>query len=182
MMLKRVWHLARHVVEDVARIVVNEPLPARRTLLAMYLKLRARQLASRRRGSRHALKPLRARVFDFDVSFLDYPSLILMFSEVFVRKEYEFITTSERPFIIDAGSNIGLATLYFKRRYPGARVVAFEPEPTAFALLETNVRNNDLRDVELVNAALGGKRGHVALFHRAASPISSVRTQRGPAD
>ena len=59
--------------------------------------------------------------------------------QVFVKDEYDFVT--ERPLrtIIDAGANIGLASIRFANRFPDARIVAIEPEAANFALLRANV-------------------------------------------
>jgi FkbM family methyltransferase len=42
--------------------------------------------------------------------------------------------------IIDLGANIGLASLYLAARYPSARILAVEPNPSSFDLLMTNLR------------------------------------------
>jgi FkbM family methyltransferase len=54
--------------------------------------------------------------------------------------------------IVDIGAHVGSATRMFKARYPAARVVAFEPNPSSFALLERNMRGT--ADVQLVKAGL----------------------------
>jgi FkbM family methyltransferase len=59
--------------------------------------------------------------------------------------------------IVDAGANIGTASLYFLNQYPNARVVAIEPDPGNFALLEANVRPYGSRCVAR-RAALWGRR------------------------
>ena len=61
------------------------------------------------------------------------------FRQVFVKDEYDFVT--ERPLrtIVDAGANIGLASIRFANRFPDARIVAIEPEAANFALLRENV-------------------------------------------
>lgn len=41
--------------------------------------------------------------------------------------------------IIDCGANIGLTALYFAQRYPNARIISIEPDPTNFNLLQSNV-------------------------------------------
>jgi FkbM family methyltransferase len=64
--------------------------------------------------------------------------------------------------IIDIGAHIGSATRLFKHRYPTARVLAFEPNPTSFALLQQNLRG--LSNVELVRTALSDTTGRAALF------------------
>jgi len=47
----------------------------------------------------------------------------------------------ERPpkVIIDAGANIGLASVLFANRYPDAKIIAIEPENSNFELLKQNV-------------------------------------------
>jgi FkbM family methyltransferase len=59
--------------------------------------------------------------------------------QVFVKDEYDFV--AERPLrtIVDAGANIGLASIRFANRFPAARIVAIEPEAANFALLCENV-------------------------------------------
>jgi len=75
--------------------------------------------------------------------------------EVFGAQIYYFETDVDVPIIIDGGAHLGLATLYFKRLYPQAQIIAFEPNPTLFRLLTKNIDDNQLENVELVNAALG---------------------------
>ena len=84
--------------------------------------------------------------------------------EVLDGQIYWFETEKDDPIILDVGAHIGLATIYFKWLYPGARVWAFEPNPELFALLERNVRQNDLSGVELINAAVGRERGEVKFY------------------
>lgn len=76
--------------------------------------------------------------------------------EIFSHHTYYFETDSPTPVIIDAGAHIGLATLYFKKLYPAAKIIAIEPHPTSFKLLQKNVSENRLSDVTLLNAALVG--------------------------
>lgn len=46
-----------------------------------------------------------------------------------------------RPLIIDAGANIGLATLWFAKHFPEAQIVAIEPDDKNFELLRRNTRH-----------------------------------------
>lgn len=62
-----------------------------------------------------------------------------------------------RPLIIDAGANIGAASLYFALRFPDARVVAIEPEADNFRLLQKNTEGLDVRCVQ---SALASKSGY----------------------
>lgn len=65
-----------------------------------------------------------------------------------------------RPFILDAGANIGASVCWFASRFPQAHIVAIEPDPANFDLLR---RNTEGLDVELHQAALGGRDGMVNL-------------------
>ncbi|GAM40553.1 hypothetical protein TCE0_039r12991 [Talaromyces pinophilus] len=51
---------------------------------------------------------------------------------------------SSGPFIIDAGANIGLFTLYMKQKYPASKILAFEPAPQLFELLCRNLALNSI--------------------------------------
>jgi len=66
----------------------------------------------------------------------------------------------QHPLIVDAGANIGMSAVYFALTYPTARIVALEPEPGNFALLERNTRG---LNVCCLRAALGGEEGRVSL-------------------
>ena len=63
------------------------------------------------------------------------------------------------PHIVDCGSNIGMAVLFFKALYPRASITAFEPENATFQQLRVSVERNMLSEVTLINAAVGEKTG-----------------------
>jgi len=61
--------------------------------------------------------------------------------------------------IIDIGSNIGVFTLYAAYDKDNT-VLAFEPSPVNFEILEENIKNNTTRgEITIVNKAIGSKRG-----------------------
>jgi FkbM family methyltransferase len=80
--------------------------------------------------------------------------LLHSIQEIFVDEVYKFSPTRVDPRIIDCGANIGLAAIYFKRLCPGARVIAFEPDPTIFELLQANLHERGYDDVEIINRAV----------------------------
>ena len=84
--------------------------------------------------------------------------------EIFGDLAYKFFSESESPFIIDAGSNIGIATLFFKEIYPNAKVLCFEPDAAAFELLKANMSNNKITNVDLINAATAKADGEIEIF------------------
>jgi len=65
-----------------------------------------------------------------------------------------------KPFILDAGANIGASAAYFAHQFPGARVLAIEPAADNFALLQANVAGLDV-DARL--AAIGAQDGETTL-------------------
>ncbi len=60
------------------------------------------------------------------------------FKQVLVERHYEFDKPKAPRFIIDAGANIGLASVYFANRYPQAKIVSIEPESSNYAMLKKN--------------------------------------------
>jgi FkbM family methyltransferase len=60
--------------------------------------------------------------------------------EIFIEELYKQELPGS-PYIIDCGANIGLSVIYTKEHYPGARIIAFEPDEMNFKLLEDNIRS-----------------------------------------
>lgn len=60
------------------------------------------------------------------------------FKQVLVERHYEFDKPESPRFIIDAGANIGLASVYFANRYPHAKIVSIEPEASNYEMLKKN--------------------------------------------
>lgn len=113
---------------------------------------------------------LRSRHLEgFVVHFRNEAELDEISAEVFEKQEYRFTPPRPNPLILDCGSHIGLSVLYFKKCYPDARIIAFEPHPINFTILRKNVEANRLRDVELVQAAVAGVDGEVNLYGRFSS-------------
>lgn len=100
-------------------------------------------------GSRHAVT-LRLKTTD-----------ILTFEKVFLDGEYDLPLARHPRHILDAGANIGLASIYFANQYPNARILAVEPEESNFALLKHNVA--PYPNVVPIRAALWGFSGAIDL-------------------
>jgi FkbM family methyltransferase len=105
-----------------------------------------------------------AGILNYRVSSYELSSTRMLFNEIFINQEYFFVSDSPRPFIIDCGSHIGMSILYAKSLYPNARVIGFEPAPGTFRLLSENVRQNGLKDVTLINKAVGGQEGMMKFY------------------
>lgn len=96
----------------------------------------------------------RIRVGKLDIQYRKPYELMHTYAELFEEEIYRFKANNPSPYIIDCGANIGLSVLYFKQLYPQASIVAFEPDASNFALLESNCKTNGINDVQLEQAAV----------------------------
>lgn len=128
----------------------------RRALQRANFALLARQLFSPRSA--------RVRILGYTIRSQTLETLAFLFREVFVRRDYFFQTSVPAPFIIDAGGNVGMATVYFKTLYPDATILAFEPGPQAFRMLQENIRANGLTKVQALPHALGAREGTIDFY------------------
>ena len=101
------------------------------------------------------------RMLDYELQYADLLSFCPQWHDIFVQGALEFRTASESPRILDCGANVGLASLFFKRRFPAARITAYEADPTLFAIARANLSTNGAADVEVVNAAVWTSAGRV---------------------
>jgi FkbM family methyltransferase len=84
------------------------------------------------------------------------------YQQIFVDKEYDFITTVPPETIIDAGANIGLASIYFANKFPKVKIIAVEPEKENFEILKMNV--SKYPNIMPLCAALWDTVGQIDLF------------------
>ncbi|WP_461109730.1 FkbM family methyltransferase [Spirosoma koreense] len=84
----------------------------------------------------------------------DALSFLWQFREIFVDEFYRFYTTSPAPVIFDCGTNIGTSVAYFRQAYPKARIVAFEADESISAILQENLRQNQITGVDVVTKAV----------------------------
>jgi FkbM family methyltransferase len=107
--------------------------------------------------------------------FRDHSELIAL-KEIFIDGEYSFEPAREPRTILDLGANVGQAALYFRSRFPSARIVAVEPASESFALLTRNLGSDP--GIELRRCAVTGRDGTVQLRKYHLSWINHVSTQR----
>ncbi len=94
------------------------------------------------------------------IPFRPESSDLKVFSQICLDQEYRPLIKlikqrrDEVRYVIDAGANIGLTTLYLKRFYPDSTVIAIEPDEGNFAMLERTIEVNGLKDVRCVRAGL----------------------------
>ena len=87
----------------------------------------------------------RIQLLDYDLEYVDALTLCPQWHDLFVRETFQVKLETETPRILDCGANVGLASLYFKRRYPKARITAFEADPAIAEALRGNLQPERLR-------------------------------------
>lgn len=99
-------------------------------------------------------EPDKTVLFGNEFLFSDNLGFLHSLQEIFNEHVYKFHCEKSEPFIIDAGSNIGLSVTYFKQQHPGSRIIAFEPDPLIYGLLAANVLSFGFNNIDLRNAAV----------------------------
>mgnify|MGYP006308535241 CR=1 FL=1 len=77
-----------------------------------------------------------------------------MYNEIFQKQIFNCKSRKQKPYIIDAGANIGLSVIFFKQSFPDAKIVAFEPDKSVFKILKNNIDQFNYNDIEIINKAL----------------------------
>lgn len=92
----------------------------------------------------------------------DAPSLLNQYEAIFVNRAYDFNFRHEAPVIFCCGANMGLEILYFKKKFPGARIQAFEADEKIAGLLHKNITENAFTDVVAHHAAVWTSDGDIS--------------------
>ncbi|UJF30653.1 FkbM family methyltransferase [Kaistella sp. 97-N-M2] len=103
------------------------------------------------------------------------PSFVHSVDELFDEEVYKFESDKENPYIVDCGANIGLSILYFKKRFPKSKILAFEPDDQIFDILKKNILvYNNFSDVVLKKEAVWIEDTELSFFSEGALAGSSV--------
>lgn len=88
------------------------------------------------------------------IKVLDNASFKFMRDEIFESEIYKFDSDNSSPYIVDCGANIGLSIIYFKTLFPSSEIMAFEPDPKVFEILNSNIISCKYDNVTIVNKAI----------------------------
>lgn len=115
-----------------------------------------------------------------EIEYVDAESLRWQYEEIFRRGEYDLVDESSVRYVLDCGANIGLSAIRFATLYPGARIVAFEADPTIAAMLRRNLEACAMTAVEVHPVAVAGADGEMTFATGLAdaghlSPAGAVR-------
>ena len=103
-----------------------------------------------------------------NLEIADAPSFFSMYNEIFKKEAYKFKTETKKPYIVDCGANIGLSIIYFKKLYPKAEIIGFEPDKRIFDMLKNNVKSFGFSNVQIIQKSLWNKEGETAFFSEGA--------------
>jgi FkbM family methyltransferase len=76
--------------------------------------------------------------------------------------------------IMDVGAHVGFFALYAAARWPHAEILAFEPDPQNFALLQQNITLNRARQIQPYALAVSDCSGHAQLVRARQSDAHSL--------
>jgi len=127
------------------------------------------------------LTPGEIELGPYSLRYSDLLTLCPQWHDIFVLGSLAFETVDPAPRILDCGANVGLASLFYKRRYPAARITAFEADPAIASLLAHNMRANGAADVEVVAAAVWTDAGEIA-FQADGADAGAVASLGGARD
>jgi FkbM family methyltransferase len=105
-------------------------------------------------GFSRTIEPGRIHLLGWDLEYVCGPALPSFIDSILVRRLNDFVPDNDCPLIIDCGANIGFSVLNYKRQFPNARIVAFEPDPVFLPALRLNLERNGAADVQVVDAAV----------------------------
>lgn len=77
------------------------------------------------------------------------------FRQVFMNIRYEIDLPSEPKTIIDGGSNVGYASVFYSKKYPKAEILAIEPDSSNFEMIEKNTFGYP--NIHKIKSAIWGK-------------------------
>ena len=112
-------------------------------------------------GDNNIVKILRED-YEHPIYLRNHTSDVSVYRSILENNEYDFIIREEPKYIIDAGANIGMASIYFATKYREAKIVAIEPEENNYKLLKLNTENYS--NITTINGALWNRTGEISLF------------------
>lgn len=116
---------------------------------------------------------LKNRIRWFLQNRLGYSRYLYVFALLTIRrvpyaksyKDFRFFLglIPEEGTLLDIGANIGLTAITLAKRFPKARVLAFEPVPENLATLEKVIRYYRIQNIQTFSMALGNSEGFLQM-------------------
>ncbi|KAK2755523.1 hypothetical protein FQN54_006463 [Arachnomyces sp. PD_36] len=101
-----------------------------------------------------------------------------VYKEIFVEGCYDKPDLpGPAPFIVDVGAHVGMFDLFMKKKYPKAKIAAFEPAPETFNALHRNLELHNISGVVTYPFGLGLEEATATLSYY---PIAHANTTFSP--
>lgn len=97
-----------------------------------------------------------------------------IYKEIFTDKSYDVADFPADAFMVDAGGNIGMFSMYMKKKYPASRIIAFEPAPVTFDTFQRNMALHSIEGVEVHQCGLGREESSMTLTYYPQMPGNST--------
>jgi FkbM family methyltransferase len=137
------------------------------------------------RIARRKVRELRIPDIPYPIALRPATSDWYVMEQVFIDREYSLsgwqdharalnacyeriLAQGKVPIIVDCGAHVGLATLWFARQFPRARIFSVEPANENFELLRRNASSNP--NVVPINAAIWDRETWVDLINAQEQP------------
>src|ERR1035441_3081222 len=84
-----------------------------------------------------------------------------LFQQIFANHQYDLRPARRPVSIVDAGANIGLASVFYANKYPDAKIISIEPQTDNFRMLKLNT--SPYPNITPVQAAIWNTNGEIYL-------------------
>jgi FkbM family methyltransferase len=89
---------------------------------------------------RHAINQPAITLYGHPLFIRPRSTDILVFNQIFMDKEYDDNRLpQDASYILDCGANAGYSPIFFAQKYPGATVIAVEPDQDNFEIMQKNI-------------------------------------------
>jgi len=103
-------------------------------------------------------------------------------AHIFLDGEYQLEHFSEPKIVVDVGSNVGATVILFKLMWPGASILAVEPDPRNLEALRKNITQFG-GDISVIDRAIHSENDEVLQFYQSKKGhMSSSLFQRSEDD
>jgi FkbM family methyltransferase len=117
--------------------------------------IKSLQVFLNRESKKSRIIRFKHRLYKNPVFLRGNSSDIMVFEQVLLHQEYNVKYTGSPLTIFDCGANIGLAAVYFKTRFPEAKIICIEPERENYEMLVRNT--GQYKDIYCFNNAIWNK-------------------------
>jgi FkbM family methyltransferase len=133
-------------------------------------------------GHRVYVRKRTSDVAVFRQAFLERDADFKLYPQgAWVMKRYEeILNRGHKPLVIVCGANTGLSAIFFVLLFTQAQVVALEPSPDNFKLLQLNA--GLYPSIIPINAGVWDKKTHLRIMNPTADPLEYQTVECGPAE